>query len=528
MAELNKTATVTVNFVDKTTAGIASLSKGLDQVGKSTGGLSNGLAALGIAGAALWAGGQLLSFFGEAGKLAEEDALAVFHLKTAIESFGISVENVTPQLESYRNYMLQFGQTVGETDKSIAKLVRTTGSVESAMALSKIASDAAAAGVLDLESATSALAGMFNGKYKQAAAAFGIDMRENTTAGEVFDQILKKVKDSTEKLGETTEGQTKAMKGNWEELKGQIGKITTNIVGTFATMVLDIEKQIKRMSTDYWIPFSGISEEIEAIEARTAETWLKVNENRAKKELEKKNKDLENAEASAKLADSLKQSFRDVSKAVVSAVSDQEKAIDALRKTQKQLSDQLSDSLEKSDSKFKQDAIEMARTAKERIDDINKEIETERQAQNQGWRSKIAKLEEEKAKEQAIIDKAGGVVVDIGTQIAKDEFDVLQEKHQKEIEEIKKQNEEKKSLVDQEIAERIDKVKELQTLVGGKDFYAKAGKEGTTFAGAIGAGGVQNVIQFTFNGDVSDIETLKKQVVESLNRTALLKQVGAK
>ena len=114
-------------------------------------------------------------------------------------------------------------------------------------------------------------------------------------------------------------------------------------------------------------------------------------------------------EEGAKGADKTKEAFRDMSKAVIDALQEQQKGIDDLRAAQKKLTAQLDEDLAKSNDKYKGDATEIARRAKQRIDEISKQIEDENNTMSEGFRGRIEELKAEMAKEQAIIDQAGTI-----------------------------------------------------------------------------------------------------------------------
>jgi hypothetical protein len=79
--------------------------------------------------------------------------------------------------------------------------------------------------------------------------------------------------------------------------------------------------------------------------------------------------------------------------------------------------------------------------------------------------------------------------------------------------------------------EEVARTSYLDTLKGNatsSSFLTKAATEGLSFLGSIGQAGTQQSIVFNFNGDVSDIDALKKAVVDALNREAQLRGVAGK
>ena len=556
MADLNKTATVTVNMVDNTKGGLASLGSGLKEVEHSSTSLTGALTGLGAIGIALFAGHELLDFFSKAGELAHEDELQTTALNLQLSRLGQTLVQTNPQLQQFLEYMLKNGQTNGETEQSLNKLIRATNNVGEAITLSKLASDAAASGVTDLMGATDALAGLFNGRARQAAAAFGLNMKENVTAGEALTAIMAQVGGAVEKVQNTNAQQTKIMEGQWEELMGKIGGVVTYIKGTVATAVNNVIDESWHDKLIDMVKYIGgpigLTGALDSLKDHAGEAKAALDAVTEQKKLEDPSGmkqiladlkasqdriDAANKEQTAKddaakaekeYAKNLVDSFKSVSKSIVSAVNDQENAIDNLRKSEKDLQTQLDQDVDKSNEKYKEDVTNLARTAKQKADDLQKQIDQENSTKSEGYRTRIQQLQADMAKEQAIIDKAGGVVTDIQAKAAEDDFDVLTDSHTKDLKEIQDTAAKKKKLADDEIAARTTQIKTLDSLVDSKGFYKQASTQGVTFAGTIGAGSIQNVINFTFNGDVSDIDTLKAQVIASLNRTANLKGISGK
>ncbi len=182
-------------------------------------------------------------------------------------------------------------------------------------------------------------------------------------------------------------------------------------------------------------------------------------------------------EAAAKAAEKLKEAFVNVSKTIVSEVEKQQDKIRDLRQDMEDLNEDYASDAE----------------------DINKRyaklIKQEEQRAGIGFRTRIAELKEEQ----------------------QDELEKLQKKYDKQALELASKE-----------SESQDYLNSLKASVNSPNFLRTASAESLTFLGKIGQSATQQVINFTFNGDVSDIETLKKQIVETLNREAQLQGIAGK
>jgi len=517
MADVDKKVKVTMEAQDNTGAAFSSLGKNIGAVQTSSNNLGSALTKLGALGAGLYAGSKLLSFFSDATKLAMEDMEMTDQLTAAMGRLGLAAS--MPELDLFISKMSKLGQAGSDTSKGLTQLIQATKSTNEAVYLSKLASDLAASGMGDYNSNVDALSSLFLGRFKQAATQFGINIKENSNAVEILNEIEKKVTRTTEEMADTTVGRVKAMSNAWEELKGR--------VGTFALGVFNATEGILGL-LESWKNFCkglfGIGKEAE----KAVDAQIKKSEELGEAEAERHAAQLKDADEQKSANDKVAESFRTLSKNIINSFDQQEKAISDLRKAMRELDEQLGDQISKSDERFKEDVKNAARSAKERIEGIDKQIASEESSRSAGFRTRISELEKEKAKEQAIIDKAGGFVTGINEEISKDAIDILREQHEKEIKEIQGQAEKKRLELQKEELERQKFLLESKISISKPGFFESATGEAGTFLGNIGGGAVQNSFVFNFNGDVSDIETLKKAVIGALDRQATLKGVGGK
>jgi phage host-nuclease inhibitor protein Gam len=212
-------------------------------------------------------------------------------------------------------------------------------------------------------------------------------------------------------------------------------------------------------------------------------------------------------------------------------LKDQQKAIDALQKSMKDLDKAMQDDLAKSQENYRQSVGDMARAAKDKIEQIDKDIEDEKKSRNQGWRTKVAELEKQKAEQQNIINRAGNEIGDIQNEVNKDDLTLLAEKHAKEMAAIKQQASDKKAEMQKEVDERNAFASGLWAKIGEKGFADKAISESMSFLGSIGSGPIQQSFIFNLPGVVAGDEGVRNiimQAIAELNRQATLRNVGGK
>lgn len=545
---------------DKTAAAFRSFGENITKTKGIAEGMVNLFKQLGTAVAELYSTAKVVGFFKEIEQYAAEDEVATLRLNGAFKTLGSSLTNSSPQISNFEKYMESLGQRVSDTQDSLTKLIRVTGDVGTSLMLSKLASDLTASGILDLQSNTDALSNLMNGRARQAAAAYGFTLKDTATVADALALIQTKVNTNLETFATTTQGKVRIMETSWAEFKGFLGTALLPIVSALTDQLYKFMGGMEEstMTAQLW------GNEIMRNAAKVGSFLQSINPFSEHFGLEKFKKDLAdinlgidtteqeiidkfnkgsdvNTDIKATnnnfgeigntldtLADRIKQSFRDISKAIVSNFGEQTKAISELKKTMAELDDQLDKDLAKSEDKYKADVENMAKKAKTRIDEIDKQIADEQASGNIGYRTRIEQLQEEKNKEQSIIDRAGGIVSNLKEELLKDDFQNLKEAHDKEIAEIKNQAELKRIETQKEELTREVYLYGTAKAVSAPGFYEKATKEGTSFLGAIGAGGTQQLITFNFNGDVSDIDALQKKVIDALNRIATLKGVAGK
>lgn len=510
MADKDVKVKTTLDAENKTDKAFKEVGQNVAKLQGSTGSLASGLKTLGLAGAALYVGSKLFSYFKEGISAALEQEKANLRLQASLQQLGASFR--MPEIDFFVDQMKRLGQAGTETTIGLTTLIRATKNVNASLYLSKLASDLAASGMGDYQGNIDALTNLMLGRFRAAAQQFGINIKENTDALSVLNEIQKKVTVTQETMANTAAGQAQKFKTEWLEAWETIGTAVLNAGAKVTNFLQNLIFGKKYM------------DDLKAYQAEVD----KMQKEQSKKEAEAAAKRVTDQESQKSTLADLKDAWRTFSKNVVQSMDDQLKAVGDLRKSLNDLNNDLDKSVSKSKEKYNEDIKNLARRASQRIEEIDKDIENERASQGAGFRTRIEQLEQEKAKEQAIIDKAGGIVTNIKAEIAKDEFDILREAHDKEIKEMQDQAARRRAEIENEIRQREEYLRNIQKTIGAANIYGQATTQGTSFLGAIGAAPIQQQINFTFNGAVSDIEALKKAVIDALNRIATLKGVGGK
>lgn len=517
MADAEKNIKVKMGAEDNTGTAFKSVGKNIQILQGSTASLSAGLTKLGMVGAALFAGRELLSFFGESIRLALEDETATFRLTAALKKLGIQA--VAPELDSFINKMVKLGQGESETTAGLTRFIQSTGSAKQAIYLSTLATELAASGMGTYSGNVEALNSLLLGRTRAALATFGIETEKNIEIVDALDKIESKLTVTTSTMLDTMGGKLKSASTQWDEFKSHVGAGLLNIgnwfAGPFNTVINDIERWMGKtkeqtQTTEEQEKAVLAEGKAEVIAGAQREAALKAQE-----------------EAADKTADA----FRTLSKNIVSSFKDQQKAIAELKSTLADLDEQLNEDIAKSDENYQKDVANLARAAKERVDEIDRQIADEKSSMSQGWRGRIADLEAERAKENDILAKAASKGIDIQTETKKDEFDLLAESHANELKEMQDAAEKKKLETNKEILERQKFLLESGVAIAKPGFFEKATAEETSFLGAIGAGTTQQSFVFNFNGAVAGDEGIKKiiqQMIDELNRQATLRGIGGK
>ncbi|MBI5071837.1 hypothetical protein HZB93_03035 [Candidatus Falkowbacteria bacterium] len=225
--ELDKVKSA-LSGIDKTTSQFKSTQTDL------TKSVFAGIASWDILKKAIHATGDFLR---ESVKLAMESQVAWAGLEQSVKNVGLNATEVVPQIKSYAEEMQNLGFDGEQTAQSMNILISSTGNLNKAFELNKVAMEIASFNLmsgrtqtLDLGNATEQLNLILTGGAK-VAKRFGIDIKDVGTQGELLKEILKKVGDSSEKMSKTAQGAALIMKIKFEDLKKEIGNNFIQSVG---------------------------------------------------------------------------------------------------------------------------------------------------------------------------------------------------------------------------------------------------------------------------------------------------------
>jgi len=538
------------------------------------GGLGAALKSLGVAALAYQGLGILFNVVKDGAKSMLEDESATRALTGTLTNLGLESEKTKKQIDDFVEAQGKLGQGGSDTENGLAKLVSITGDVSQAITLSALASDLAASHMGTYAENVDLLQTILMGKGQKALEAYGIRMAKNSTVSEQLIALNNRVTTTQEQLADTTEGQINRLNEIWSNFKTNLAKIglwfgntfVVNWVDDMATMGRAVSSVAKTVVDDWVWAINGIEKaynnglkkksggglvgamagnilsdkgiytpppvppEIKA--GAAAANAAKNNGRISASLLDAIGKGYKTqAEEGVKGADKTKDAFREMSKAVLDALRDQQKEIDNLSAAQKKLTTQLDEDIAKSNEKYQTDATEIARRAKQRIEEIGKQIEDENSTMSEGFRGRIEELKAEMAKEQAIIDQAGTINANLKQDIAKNDLQILQDSHEKELAEIRSQNEKKRKEAEDEINARKFQINRIGANLYDPNFYKNSSAEANSFLGSIGQGQMQQALVFNFNGTVAGDEGVKEiitQAISEINRQATVQKVGGK
>lgn len=529
------TATLGVKGVDQVEDGFRRVGKSAETMGKTTsnvaGGIKSLLGAFGIVAGAQ----QVITFFKTAGEEAGKDADATRLLAAQVESFGTSYDKVKGKLGDYIDKMYKLGQEDTDTTEGLTKLISRTGDINEAMKYSTLASDLASSGIHTYSENIDLLSRILQGKGVRALVDYGIEVDENATITEQLAKVQERVTRTTTEMADTSAGRIKQMKTNWGEFKEQLGSLVVFFESEFATAfnsvfsaasadktmggwarsvafyvfaarrafqdlgtLMDMQKEKAGAFGNVleWMmkPYTIVGDLIGKALGKAGEA-VKKGADSYKEEFDAYWKDIigdttggdlgdrvapvfqETSKAAQEAADNMKSAFSDMAKSVSGAIDDQIKAISDLRKEMKRLTEDTTDQADEITKKY------------------DKMIKDETTAGNIGFRTRIAELKQERDDELAKLSKESS----------------------RKMEDLQTEELTRQKFV-------LEKTVQLGT----PGFFDKAVAEGNTFLGSIGQGETQQSFVFNFNGDVSDIEALKKSIIDMLNRQAQLRGVGGK
>ena len=587
MADVEKKMKVRLDAQDNTRGAFKSLGENVSKLESGTGKLSGSLAKLGAIGASLWAGSKIIDFFKSSVEAAAEAQKVQAQLVATLQSTGFAAGVTADEMIRLSKALQKESTYSDEAILSAQNLLLTFTKIKKDTMPDAIRAVLDMSTVMGGDLKSSAL--QVGRALQDPTIGITALRRSGVSFSEAQIEVIKNlvetgrqaeaqrliIKELNKEFGgsaaaamNTYAGRVAVVKNNWDDLKELIGNAVLPVIDESLKILIERFNQTGDSAEDASVkmgssfqsgflkflaatnnlvrsfgihPENGIFGLIgfdfkEAIEKTKVdfETINKMVADDLKKALDKSTglpavsgaeDDL--AESASKAADS----FTNLSKSIVSAFQDQAKAINDLKKSMDDLDQKLDEDLNKSNEKYKTDVKNLAKAAQEKKNEIDKQIADERDSMSKGWQNRIRELEAEKSKEQAIIDKANGVVINLQNELSKDEFDSLRESHEKDVIEMRSSAEEKKAEIERETADREKFLTDTQTKIKQPGFFSQTVAEGSSFLGAIGAGGIQTSLNFNFMNAVAGDDGIKKIIedtIKELDRQATLKGVGGK
>lgn len=238
-------------------ADVDNLKKGLTDAGTDTDTFGGKLSSFGKAAGAAFAvaGTAALAYAGallvDGVKAAAEDEAAQVKLATAITNVTTATDATIASVESYiTKTALAVGVTDDELRPSFARLVKSTGDVEAAMALQQVALDASVGSGKSLETTSNLIAKAFDGNTAALAKLdIGLTAAELKTMS--FDEAIAAVtatyEGSANAAADTFAGKIDRLKIAFDEGKESVGAFVLDAITPMVTLFVD--KVIPTIST---------------------------------------------------------------------------------------------------------------------------------------------------------------------------------------------------------------------------------------------------------------------------------------
>ena len=568
----NNSTEVKVDIVgqDKTGPAFQSASKNAQFFGKQVEGVGNMLKSLGIYSAIIAGIGIATAQFKAGMQGFAEEANIISLTNERLKSAGMVLTEVNPKIDAFVEGMENLGVSGEESRAAVGRFALATRDMSRAFDLTKLAADLAASGYGTVADNTDRLTKVLSGQGQRALMEYRIKMEGTHSVAEQLAAIQTKVTRTTEEFADSTGGTLAIAAENWDEFRkaaGKVGEFFQNeLLGYFNgfmnTAGINFEQFFSFVGKGLYVladafinkpgKFIGIgisgwagliqktvtgnTSILDNASKMLNETWTNPfteAENKWKAFSNKittsssdggANPFPELGDDAEQAAKKMQSAFKSVASQIISSFKEQTNAVNELRKSLTDLDEETSKQLNEADKRYKQDVTNRAKQAKDRIDAIDKEIKDTQDARNAGWRTHIAELEAEKAKEQAILDKAGGAVLNLDEQLAKDDLTILKEKHDEENKTILAEADKKKTGINDEILNRQKFQLQQIGAVTTPGFLDKLTAEQQSFLGSMGVGPSSYI--FNFNGDVNDKDKLIKIITDALDRQATLKGVA--
>lgn len=562
MAEINKDVSVTIKGKDETGKAFKSASNNALLFGKSVTGVESALAKLGASAVVFTALYQAQNQVSIGMKNFQEELDIMNLTKERLKSAGIALDEANPKIEDFIRNLEKMGMSGEQARNGVGILATKTKDLEQALKLTKMASDLSASGFGTIQDNVDRLSKVLTGNGSRALLEYGIKMEGTHSKVEQLDAIQSKITRTTEEFGDSTEGRLKSAENRWDNFRKGMGKIVVFIRNEAIIAFNDLGDSVNNSmpksdgfgkTMAKWISDLrfGLTNLGDLIAERSDTIFgLGINDSDAfykkllehEKQFEKdysslsgeiKNTNVDTGNTFGELtndaeemAKKIKDSFIEISKKLVSSFNEQTDAISNLRSELKDLETDTQSQLDNVDKKYQEDLKNRAKQSQDRIKQIDEEIKKTREARGQGWRTQIADLEAEKAKEQSILARVGGEVSNLNEELAKDDLTLLKEKMEAEKATIQEEANKTKAEKELEIGQRTGvQLRDVITSLS-PNLLDTLTAENQSFLGQIGAGANQYI--FNFNGNVNDADTFLKMITDALNRQATLRGVAGK
>ena len=154
------------------------------------------------------------------------DSLSKLDLARAnIKAAGLEWDNVSGKLEEFGQKAVTWGQDMEASILSASTLAKMSGGdLTQGINLATLAANLAASGFGTMESNTSTLAAVLNGRGSLAIRAWRLNLQEGATTADILTAAQKKVTMTATEYGDTIPGKIAAVKSTYSELRQEVGE----------------------------------------------------------------------------------------------------------------------------------------------------------------------------------------------------------------------------------------------------------------------------------------------------------------
>lgn len=175
-------------------------------------------------------------FLGSSVKESMETARMMAQVKINVENAGFAYDELAPKMKAVGDSALKLGFDDDVAQESLSRLLLVTKDMTQAQALFNLSMDLSRNKNISLEEATKAITLVTQGNSR-ALKELGIDLKDGATTAELLIEAQEKLKGSAGGFADTTAGKMATLNQQWDNMKQQIGDGITPAISKFLGVV---------------------------------------------------------------------------------------------------------------------------------------------------------------------------------------------------------------------------------------------------------------------------------------------------